>query len=384
MGVAMRNTHKISNQGLSGRRWPKAPSGFSLLELMVAMSVFLILGGAVIALVRRHVPLFNTAQNQANLNITLRNAVAQLQMEVVNAGSSYSANNPMPFWPIGATITPAATPGCQATRNYVSACFDSFSLIDADSNLPALAPSADAAGTVSVDTTAQANIFLTVPSNPALATPAQYTAWAALLPAGTELMLVQGGTDMVAGQPSITVVVVQGGGATANGNSIQVPIAVTGTMANCPNAAAAITGIPAIDPLKVYDAGECLRFTGKFNPQLDYAIKLNATKYSVDGTDPTNPKLIRTSPNGVQDVIAEQIVGFNVGAWSSIIGTYSNTPAAYGSDWASIRSLQIQLLARATPNSDHNMDNFTNTYDQGPYQVQGVSVVINPRNLNTN
>jgi hypothetical protein len=43
------------------------------------------------------------------------------------------------------------------------------------------------------------------------------------------------------------------------------------------------------------------------------------------------------------------------------------------------------LIARATPNSDNsNGTNFTNTYDQGPYQVQGVSVVINPRNLNSN
>lgn len=386
----MSNRH-ISSQGL--KSWPrrKVLAGFSLIELMVAMSVFLIVGGTVIALVRRHIPLFNTAQNQANLNISLRNAVAQLQMEVVNAGSSYSANNPMPFWPIGATITPAITPNCTATRNYVSTCFDSFSLIDADSNFPALAPSLDAAGTVAIDTTqpGSTTLILTYPGNPALATTAQYTAWAALLTPGTELMLVQGGTDMVAGQPSITVVVVQNQ-ATQNGNTIQVPIALTGTLpaGGCTGTAIAITGIPAQDPMKIYDIGECLRFTGRFNPQLDYAIKLNATKYWVDGTDPTNPKLTRTSPTGAQDVIAEQIVGFKVGAWSSIIQNYSISPGSapptgFNSDWASIRSLQIQLIARATPSSDQNVA-FTNTYDQGSYQVQGVSVVINPRNLSTN
>jgi type II secretory pathway pseudopilin PulG len=375
IGVAMSHKRKISNQRPDHHVSRKALVGFSLLELMVAMGVFLIMGGAVVALIRRHVPLFNTAQNQAGLNITLRNAVAQLQMEVVNAGSSYSAANPMPFWPIGATIQPATTPGCAATRNYVSTCFDQFSLIDADPNLPALAPG-DQTGKLAIDTSANATIYLTFPGNPAAVTAANYTAWAALLPAGTELMLVQGGTDMPAGQPRIAVVVVQAPGAVQNGNSIQVPIALT-------TAGGAPTSVTR-DPMHLYDAGEAARFTAGFNPQLDYAIKLNSTNYAVDGTDITNPKLIRINPAGGQDVIAEQVVGFSVSAWNSITSNYASNPASYNSDWASIRSLQIQLIARTTPNSDQNVTNFKNSYDQGPYQVQGVSVVINPRNLNTN
>jgi prepilin-type N-terminal cleavage/methylation domain-containing protein len=382
IGVAMSYMRRTSNLGPNRQSSRKALAGFSLLELMVAMSVFLIMGGAVVALIRRHVPLFNTAQNQAGLNVTLRNAVAQLQMEVVNAGSSYSAGNPMPFWPIGATIQTKATPGCKATRNYVSSCFDSFSLIDADSNMPALAPSSDPVKLTQLVTdtggAGTVNMYLTSPGNPAAATTAMYTAWAALLVPGTELMLVQGGTDMPAGQPSITVVVVQVPGASVNGNSILVP--VSSTIAN---------GVPSRDPMGIYDAGEAARFTGSFNPTLDYAIKLNATKYQVDGADITNPKLIRTNPGGTSDVIAEQVVAFNVGAWSSIIQNYSTTPASappagFNSDWASVRSLQVQLIARTVPNSDQSITNFTNTYDQGPYQVQGVSVVINPRNLNTN
>jgi prepilin-type N-terminal cleavage/methylation domain-containing protein len=372
MGVAMSNMHKISNQRPDRQASRRALKGFSLIELMVAMGVFLIVGGAVIALVRKHVPLFNTAQNQAGLNVTLRNAVAQLQMEVVNAGSSYSATSPMPFWPIGATIQPAATAGCSATRNYVTSCFDQFSLIDADPNFPALAPG-DITGKVLIDTSATGTIFLTAPGSPTNATTAQYTTWAALLPAGTPIMLVQGGTDMPAGQPRITVTVVQAPGAIQNGNSIQVPIA-------SPSA----TGAPTADPMGLYDAGEAARFTSTFNPQYDYAIKLNATQYKVDGTDITNPKLVRLSPTGAQDVIAEQVVGFTVSAWSSSTQSYTNKPSDYASDWASIRSLNIQLIARTPPNSDQSITNFQNTYDQGPYQVQGVSVVINPRNLNTN
>src|SRR5581483_3053995 len=290
MDLARSAMRRYSNQQTVSRSSRKALAGFSLIELMVAMSVFLIVGGAVVALVRRHVPLFNTAQNQAGLNVTLRNAVAQLQMEVVNAGSSYSAANPMPFWPIGATIQTATKPNCQLTRNYVSSCFDRFSLIDADPNLPALAPG-DQTGKVNIDTSGNATIYLTFPGNPANAPTSSYDAWATLLPAGTEIMLVQGGTDMPAGQPRITVTVVQSPGAVRSGNSVQVPIALTSG-----------TGAPTQDPMGIYDAGEAARFTSVFNPQLDYAIKLNSTVYSVDGTDITNPKLIRTNPTGTQDV----------------------------------------------------------------------------------
>ena len=87
----MSNAHAILQAARPARR-KKPARGFSLVELMVAMSVFLIVGGAAVALVRRHAPLFNSAQNQAGLNITLRNAVAQLQMEVVNAGTGTPAS----------------------------------------------------------------------------------------------------------------------------------------------------------------------------------------------------------------------------------------------------------------------------------------------------
>ncbi len=351
------------------------------------MSVFLVVGGAAVALVRRHAPLFNSAQNQAGLNITLRNAVAQLQMEVVNAGTGYSASSPVPFWPVGMTITPATDNTCKGTRIYTSACYDTLVLIDADTNVPALAPS-DAGGNP-VDTTKTQDIFLSWPGNPAGATTNQYDSWAASLKQNDEIMLIQGGTDMVAGQPAITVVVLAQN-AVRNGNAVQIRTTgltqtITAASKLCPGATVDITGIPpAQDPMKIYDIGECLRFTGAFNPGLDYGIKLRATTYSIDTvTDATNPKLVRTAPDGTVDVIAEQIVGFNVSGWSSNTNAYSNNPADYKSDWASLRSLQIQLVARATPNSD-NASSFQNSYDQGPYQVQGMSVVINPRNLNTN
>jgi Tfp pilus assembly protein PilW len=409
----MSNSNKASNQIPKNLLRYKTVAGFSLIELMVAMSLFMIVGGAAIALVRRHMPLFNTAQNQTNLNISLRNAVAQLQMEVVNAGTGFTSA-PTAFSPMGATISKAQTPGCNTASTpavYTTLCFDTLNLISVDNSIPLLSPYGDAGLTTNADTSKGGSIYLS--SSDTTVTAANYAAWAALLPKGTELMFVQGGT----GIPSISIIVL-GANAVPNANSIQItanqgtqtgvactpkdengnpvldannqPItSVNGTPTPDPNPADIAS--PANDLLKLYDLAECGRFTASFNPKLDYVVKLiKSASYSVDATNPANPKLIRTSATGTQDVIAEQIIGFTVGAWSSqkvVAGAinpgYSTNPNDFNSDWASVRSLQIQIVARATPNSD-NPSTFQNAYDQGSYQVQGISVVVNPRNLNTN
>ncbi len=383
MSILHKVSKQISRLSLQQQAGRKLAAGFSLIELMVAMSLFMIVGGAAIALVRKHMPLFNTAQNQTNLNITLRNAVAQFQMEVVNAGTGFAGTTPTSFSPMGVTISKAPAANCATASTppvYASSCFDSFTLITVDNNLPLLAPwGSDPTKPPPIQNadTTQTTIYLT---NPAGATLANYTAWAALLTPGTELMFVQGGTDMPAGQALISLVTVAS--ATPNANYIQ----VTTTGGTVKSASCVGTPDPSDskqDPLGIYDAAECGRFTDSFNPGLDYVIKLGAgATYKVDGSDPTNPKLVRTTATGT-DVIAEQIIGFTVGAWSSKTAGYSLDPLAYGKDWASIRSLQVQIVARATPNSD-NPSSFQNAYDQGNYQVQGISVVVNPRNLNTN
>src|SRR5882672_7108410 len=113
MGEAMSNTQIASNRKspsslLLQKSGRNPAAGFSLVELMVAMAVFLVVGGAAIGLVKQHMPLFNSAQNQTTLNITLRNAVAQLQMEVVNAGTGFSTGAAtVAFSPMGATIQKA-------------------------------------------------------------------------------------------------------------------------------------------------------------------------------------------------------------------------------------------------------------------------------------
>ena len=48
-----------------------------------------------------------------------------------------------------------------------------------------------------------------------------------------------------------------------------------------------------------------------------------------------------------------------------------------------VRAVRFSLIGRTTPNTD-TVYTYRNTFDQGPYQVQGMAVVVNPRNLSMN
>ena len=59
----------------------------------------------------------------------------------------------------------------------------------------------------------------------------------------------------------------------------------------------------------------------------DWLLRLKPIIYKVDDTDPSDPKLTRTLGSGTPDVIAEQIVGFKVGA--SLANPTDTTDGAY-------------------------------------------------------
>ena len=68
--------------------------GFTLLEFLVSMSVFLVVTGSIFSLFRKDDPLFNQQQNVSGLNIALQNSITQIQVDAVNAGSGYYAGTP--------------------------------------------------------------------------------------------------------------------------------------------------------------------------------------------------------------------------------------------------------------------------------------------------
>jgi prepilin-type N-terminal cleavage/methylation domain-containing protein len=342
------------------------PHGFSLVELMVAVAIFLIIGGAAVGLVKKHAPLFTTQQQQTGLNIALRNAAAQMQIDVVNAGTGYYQGVNIPSWPIGVTIinNPPATSCFDATTHtYGPTCFDTMNVIAIDSNTPPSNPQDIGANCVS---TTASSLFITPVGTNTL------SQLAADFHSGDEVLLVK--SD---GSQMTTTVLTSDGQVTGG----KVKLAHNPTGANGLNDGSAGSNT---DPLGISSSSDNNKLGEQFC-NTDWVLKLAPIRYWVDASDPTDPKLMRTQ-NGQDNVIAEQIIGFKVGAsiWKGTTADpYSFDASSYSHDWSLVRAIRVSLIGRTNPSGNVD-DNFRNTFDQGPYKIQALSVVINPRNLSMN
>lgn len=353
--------------------------GFTMLELLIAMGIFLAVGGAALSLYSVHVPLFSHQQRQAGLNINMRNAVSQMQLDVANAGSGYYQGINIPDFPIGLTIannvasssSPCNTP---STYTYGANCFDQLNVIAVDPSTPPSHPT-DSTGTTCVSTT----------SSTIFATPISPTTTAQLagdFHSGDELLMV-----------------------TANGGQISTVIlsadgSVSGGKVRLQHNAAAANGTYA-DP-----AGIAVNPNNKLGTNFcgtDWILKISPITYKVDTSTASDPKLIREQPSGntSSDVeLADQIIGFKLGAilWNNCTSTctsddestynydastYSSGGTAQAYNYSLIRSIQIQLIGRTVPDFSPSYV-FRNSFDGGPYQIESDSVVLNPRNLSMN
>jgi prepilin-type N-terminal cleavage/methylation domain-containing protein len=333
-------------------------AGFSLMEMMVAMAVFLVVGGAAVQLFRRHVPLFSQQQSQTAVNVAMRNAAAQMQIDLANAGSGYYQGINIPAWPIGLTIVnPAGGAVCfTAPSTYGAGCFDTLNIISADPNTPPANPTN--IGGVVCDLSTATTLYL----QPTGATTA--ATLAADYHTGDEILLVNGN-----GSQMTTVVL------TANG-------VVSAGLVQLTHGATAVDGSNPADPMNIANVADVAKLGTQFC-NTDWAIKLSAIKYSVDTvTNPADPSLVRTQA-GVSNVLADQIIGFKVGAWNTITTQYEYATANYNSDWSTIQSVRLSMIGRTNP-ATGAMAGFTNTFDNGSYKVEGISIVVNPRNLSMN
>ena len=337
-------------------------AGFSLVELMVAMAIFLVVGGAAVELAKKHVPLFTEQQSQTGLNLAMRNGVAQMQIDVVNAGTGYYQGVNIPSWPIGITVINSAPgTGCfnAATNTYTSTCFDTLNVIAIDQNTPPSNPF-DVGGTGCIYTDDATTLFVT----PVGATTASQLA--ADFHTGDQILLVK--SD---GSQMTTTILTSDG--MVSGGKVHLAHNPTGVDG---------TNSIAFDPLGLTNTADSNKL-GRQYCTTDWVLKLAPVTYSVDASDPTDPKLIRTQ-NGQPSVIAEQIIGFKVGAsvWNGTTdNTYSFDAASYNHDWSLIRSVRVSMIGR-TPTDLSSP--FRNSFDGGPYKIQSISVVINPRNLSMN
>jgi prepilin-type N-terminal cleavage/methylation domain-containing protein len=354
---------QIDTTSISNRR----KRGFSLLELTVAMAMFLIVGAAAVSLIRRHQPLFGAQQGQVQLNLGLRNAVAQIQNDVENAGTGFFQGVDLPSFPIGIVITnnSAGTTSCYdpATHTYGPTCFDSFKLITIDQSTPPAHPLNNPASSCQSETS---SILPIVAAD------------------GTSNSTLAG--DFNAGD---TVLIISSDGSTMVDTGIT-KSGVNGGSGGWVDLQHNPTGASLTDPLGINaDLGSSTnnKLLHKFCNDA-WVLRVATTSYSVDASDPTNPKLIRSTP-GRADVVAEQIIGFKVGAYNDLTGSYSyvssnqatDTPPGYNNDWTQIRSVRISVIGRSNPVGDPT---FQNKFDQGNYYVESAAVVINPRNLSMN
>jgi prepilin-type N-terminal cleavage/methylation domain-containing protein len=377
-------------------------AGFTLVELLVAMGIFGVISAAAFGLMAQHQPLFNQQQGLAALNISMRNAVAQMQTDIVNGGAGYISAVNTPNWPVGVVITnnpqpPAAPLGpaddCHLGTTYGANCFDQFTVIAADLATPPVNPLASGStsanlpttvagtcATTTVDTSTSTTIYVSAPP------PFTPTTFAAQFKVGDQILLVKASgsnyTTVRLTAPVPAPIVVSG----------QTYVLLTHTATTNPNGTNALA-----DDETNMSVNSSDQTTAQFCAA-DYVIRLAPVIYYVDTTtDATNPTLRRLvltatasaiAAPGSGIALANQIIGFKVGASlvGSLTDTYNFNASTFGGgagfDYTQVRSVMISLVGRTTPVTDPTFV-FRNTFDGGPYQIQGVSIVVNPRNMSS-
>lgn len=363
-------------------------SGFSLVELMVTLGVFLVISGAVLNLVSKHIPLFASQQSQAGMNFGLRNAAAQLQIDGANAGSGFYPSQSTTSFPIGMTIVPGdATKNCYDATNhtYGQDCFDTITILKVDKDTP---PAQVIQSGVTAESTTAGSLFVKSATTSADKLAGFYKAGDYVL-----LLNVSDGT--------MTVVMLSDD-AKVSDDKVHFLHHKTKDDKASDGETPLYPGIndPKYDPFGITTTKN--NKLGENFYEGDWAVKITPVVYKVDAKVPSNPKLVRlqvgtsgcnplvdSPPYDDKCVIAEQVIGFRVGAQISEdpepsasktdCKPYCYDPSSYGMKWNEIRSVRATLIGRTAPNTSGGTAH--NDFDKGPYKIEAVSVVLNPRSL---
>jgi len=409
--------------------------GFTLIELMVAMAVFVVVAGTAFTLFGKHEGYAVRQEGLSSVNIGLRNAIAQMQMDLSGGGQNLLATAPGAAQPFSLGVIvqnnmPGTAAACAPTAGtwaypVPSACYDGFMIVN---------PKGCAVLSLSSSLTVSSTNTMSVTDN---SVAPNLTNDAACFQTGDEvLVLTESNTETLltcnstSGEQSeycMTVVTLTNNGqALPAGTPTSVtldynPPAANGGPSGCPGASCSDTlGV-------IYQAygdggnnyGNALE-SGSF-PSGSYVVDLgpasNQVSYSVqpNPSDVTDPQLLRcTAPLAVctaatGQVLADQIIGFKVGAalWDNEdqediasyfydAANYCNgsvpvaaptncsatpPPANDADDYALVRSIRISMIGRTKPQSDPTLGTFTNGFDNGPYLVQQASVAVDIRNM---
>jgi hypothetical protein len=400
------------------RRFPKSiPSsrGSSLLELVVAMAVFLLVGTSALVLFSRQQTNTNSQRGMVGLSVGLRNATAQLQLDLANAGTGIYSGYSTPTWPIGVTlvnnVTTAGTSCYNATTGtYGTNCFDQLNILEADPNVPPILAT-DTTGLTGVTNCSSTyaagggstSAYGQAASGQTLATTAGY------YHQGDQLLFLNSTGSMM------TTVVLTQAPSVYNGKAVKFTFNSTNSDGSNSTGANFNTGSTTVpnDPLDITACGggvtttcaAATNFSTSFCGS-DWIFKLAPITYYVNSSNPSNPQLVRVK-GGTTSVITDQVIGFKLGAtiWNSINSVVTwgtsyyfydaskyningainpTTGIAYTPDspylFSLVRSVRVSLIGRTQPSSDPSFT-FTNAFDGGRYMVQGASVIVSPRNM---
>lgn len=437
----MKTLHAAPQRASATHSLSRRAAGFTLIELLVAMVVFLIVAGTAFSAFDQHMQTITEQESLSGVNLALRNATAQLQMDLASAAQNLlqgamSGGLAVPPFSAGVIINdnvPAVQGGplanCAPTGGtwaypVPSSCFDSITIF-APKGCAVLAMAADK-GNENLNTST--TMYATDPDDATLNNVSDATCFHS----GDELLVIAeasgGGTVACGSQASptswsycITAVTLTAqatvpGGA---GTDIKLPINVTsssGARNGCPGASCS-------DPLDLLsNARGDNNFTNAlgsyFVPGLAYIVDVGTTSNLITYQVQVNPvsandaQLERCDNYGCA-VLADQIIGFKVGAalssgWDSDTtepdaANYFYDDSKYCSEWVPagasvdcstvpppandafdyslVRAVRVSLIARTAPHQDPTLNNFANGFDGGPYLIQQASTIVDLRGI---
>lgn len=434
---------------VAGRNAPvRATKGFSIIELLVAMAVFLTVAAAAFSLFSQNTSLATHQATLSSVNIGLRNAISQVEMDLSGAGQNVLAGveGVQPFSPgvVVQNSVPGVAAACApnaATWAYpaASACFDSLTTIvpkqctigGATGPAPVLAIDEPSPGPVLSTTTGMTAFD---PNDP---TRANLSNEQGCYQTGDEMLVVELPSDNAESYVP------------CDSGSFNFCLGVfrltaSATIGKSPTNAAlndfnlaynSVTGSASgNDPLGIFfnAAGttnwkSAKALTSPIPAGYAFLVDLGTGTGDVTYQVQTNPanaadtQLVRCTGTvcapGAAEVLADQVIGFKVGAALFSSGTqptdlssYSYNASSYcnGSlpsgawppppfvdctptpppandpyDFALVRSIRVSLIGRTPPGGDMDLtkSKFQNGFDGGPYLVQQASVVVNLRGI---
>jgi hypothetical protein len=385
------------------------------------MGIFILVGGSALVLFSRQQTNAYMQQGMVGLNIGLRNATAQLQLDLANAGTAVYTNYTLPPWPIGVTVVnnvvTAGTSCYNATTGtYGANCFDQLNILEANPNVVPLlfTDSTGAAGLQNTPLTTGTVAYGQAPGPVSLAL---LQATANNYSVGDQLLFLK--SD---GSKWTTVVLTQAPTvAYYNGQPVAVQFNFNGTNSDGSNYTPGTnfnygsTTVPN-DPLDITACGGDVttcpttpnNFTTSFNGN-DWIFKLAPVIYYVNSSNASDPQLTRIKL-GTSTVVMDQVIGFKVGAtiWNSVHNDITWGTSYYFYDaskyniqnpvnpvtglasspdspflFSFIRAVRVSLIGRSETSGDPAFT-FTNAFDGGRYYVQGASIIVSPRNFSMN